>query len=161
MDEQQPDKGPPVTVVAEQSSEDTAEEQQLLNSSLDHVIQSLVQLTNMTDIEFGITLTVAGFLISGTLVSGKRFFDGLAQQMADSFQAEDVKKSIHKYFNSFGDIYDVQRLEDERRTPIFIHLREAKLFHNSGKPIPGNKGVFWRGRISQVSGFCMGTLSVE
>ena len=127
----------------------------------DYVLQSLVDLINRSGLEMGITLTVAGFSISGTLVSGKNFFDGLADEMATVFDEPSPKKAIHDYFANFGDMYRDIAKDEDQTLPIYIHLKDARHFHNSGKPIPGNRGVYWRGRISQISGFSMGSLSAE
>ena len=43
--------------------------------------------------------------------------------------------------------------EAMKQLPGFIHLRNAKFFHNSGQPMPVNKGPWWRGRLSAVDGF--------
>jgi len=131
------------------------------NDSLDHTLRLIVDLVNSSDLEMGITLTGGGFLISGTLISGKSFFDGLADEMATSFEDESPKKAIHDYFARFGEIYATIAEGREHQLPIYIHLKDARHFHNSGKPMPGNRGVYWRGRISQVVGFCMGTLSAD
>ncbi|MBP0716154.1 hypothetical protein J8I33_22850 [Burkholderia sp. AcTa6-5] len=45
--------------------------------------------------------------------------------------------------------------------PQYIHIKGARFFSNSGNPIPGNGGVWWRGRISEVDGFCLGELSAD
>jgi hypothetical protein len=131
------------------------------NDALDHVLQTLVDLTNRSDLELGITLTVGGFSISGMLVSGKTFFDGLAAEMSASIDEPSSKKAVHEYFSNFGGAYNFSDDDHDTPLPIFIHLRDARHFHNSGGPMPGNRGVYWRGRISQVSGFSMGNLSAD
>jgi hypothetical protein len=47
--------------------------------------------------------------------------------------------------------------------PNYIHLKEAKFFlpSGAGKPIPANQGVWWRGRLSEVSGFILGSLAID
>jgi hypothetical protein len=128
----------------------------------DYVLQALVDLINSSEISFGISLTVGGFLISGNLISGKKYFDGVASEMASAYKdhagASDAMKT---YFSNFGKIYDNYSDEKSRNLPVFIHLSEAKFFHNAGAPFPGNRGVFWRGRVSCVSSFILGKLSAS
>ena len=131
--------------------------------ALDYFLQSLVGLAN-DGLEIGITLTVGGFLVSGILVSGKRYFNdnlagpGFADHMGESAE------TIRDYFRSFGSIYDDATNTPEgapRPLPTFLHLYNARFFHNSGKPIPANRPIWWRGRISEIQGFTIGSLSAE
>jgi hypothetical protein len=126
--------------------------------SADHVLQALIDLANVSDVGFGITLSVAGFLVSGTLVSGKSFFDGLSKEVSDGIAAEENKDAVRKYFAGFGSIYAGMKDEEERDLPIFIHLKDARFFQSSGGPVPGNRGIWWRGRVSAISGFFLGEL---
>ena len=130
---------------------------------LDYFLQSLVGLAN-DGLEIGLTLTVGGFLVSGVLVSGKKYFNdnlagpGFADQMGESAE------TIRDYFRSFGSIYDEIPNTPEgapRPLPTFIHLYNARFFHNSGKPIPANQPIWWRGRVSEIQGFTIGPLSTE
>jgi len=127
----------------------------------DYFLRAMVDLVNKTNISFDVTLTVDGFLVSGHLVSGKAYFEGVSSEMADAFKksaAEEASESIRSYFLSFGNVYDNIQEDPNRPLPVFIHLKGAKFFHNSGAAIPKNRGIWWRGRISCVSGFCMGSL---
>lgn len=143
---------------------DKAEEQEeqplVAENTTDYFLQELVNLANH-DIEIGVTLTVGGFLLSGTIVGGKRYFDEhlAGSGFSDEVQ-ENVRENMRKFFRSFGQIYDpLPEGEEARRPPTFIHLRDARFFHHAGKPIPGNQAIWWRGRISEVQGFSLGNLS--
>jgi hypothetical protein len=128
----------------------------------DYFLQALVDLVNSSKISFGISLTVGGFLVSGNLISGKMYFDGVASEMAGAYKDhEGASEAMKTYFSNFGRIYDNYSDEKNRTLPVFIHLSEAKFFHNAGAPFPGNRGVFWRGRVSCVSSFVLGKLSAS
>lgn len=128
----------------------------------DFVLQALVDLANVSSISIGVSLNVDGFIVSGSLASGRAYFDGVASEMAAAItDSPEASESMRKYFSTFGDIYDAIPEGEERKLPIYIHLKDAKFFHNAGKPVPGNRGVWWRGRISRVSGFILGTLSTS
>jgi len=47
----------------------------------DWFIQSLVNVSNVAPLSFGVTLQVSGLLVSGYLVSGKAYFEAVGQQI--------------------------------------------------------------------------------
>ena len=76
-------------------STETQELQQPISApEVDWFLQVLVSLA-MNGSEFGITLQVGGFLVSGTLVSGPKFFEGFASDFASGFP-EDARAEIKK-----------------------------------------------------------------
>jgi hypothetical protein len=143
-------------------STETKELQQPPNApDADWFLQTLVSIAHNGP-EFGLTLQVSGFLVSGTLVGGAKFFEGFATDFASGFP-EDQKADVKKTMLSPAElIYKNEPAEGEDRPlPGYIHLKDARFFNTSGKPIPGNRGVWWRGRISEVAGFVLGTLSTD
>jgi hypothetical protein len=44
--------------------------------------------------------------------------------------------------------------------PQFVHLQNARFYSTDGKPVPTHAGVWWRGRISEISGIVIGILGV-
>lgn len=123
----------------------------------DWFLQTLVDTVNRSELSFGITLNVGGFLISGTLISGKSYFEGFGGDFASGCNNVKTAQSIKETFAKCGNIYK----EDQENLPppAYIHLKDARFFNTSGRPIPGNRGVWWRGRISEVQGFVLGSLS--
>lgn len=127
----------------------------------DWFLQSLVAMANNSDIELGITLQVSGLLVSGTLVGGKKYFEGFAEDFSGVFASEpEVAESIKNSFAKYGEIYKKEEGE-EIPPPQYIHLKNTRFFNTAGNPIPGNKGVWWRGRVSEVGGFTLGSLAKE
>jgi hypothetical protein len=118
----------------------------------------LVRLAN-SGLEFQITLNVSGFLITGVLTSGKEYFKGIT---SDVFGFLEEDHPLPHQFQKFANTYDPESSEyvDDDRVS-FLHLKNAKFIQVGGKPIPGNKGVWWRGRIDSVNGFCFGLLQAE
>ena len=53
----------------------------------DWLLQSLVNMANVSELEIGITLQVSGLLVSGILVGGKKYFEGFAEDFAGAFAA--------------------------------------------------------------------------
>ena len=134
-------------------------------SQTDWFLQSLVNIAHDVNLEIGITLQVSGMLVSGNLVSGKQYFEGFATDFASAFIAHpEVAESIKNSFASYGDIYNKEaEVESSQPQPLpqYIHLKNARFFNTAGNPIPGNRGVWWRGRICEVGGFTLGSLSPE
>jgi hypothetical protein len=139
--------------------------------SVDFVLQAIVQLANDTGVEMGITLCVGGIVVAGLLISGRNYFEGIAREALQASGPPDqagVRQTFSDYLGNFGKLIYEQtetkdRSDDEQdetrsRVPGFIHLREARFFHNSGKPMPANKGIWWRGRLTAIDGFSLGAM---
>jgi len=132
----------------------------------DWFLQNLVHIVNICPIGFGITLNVGGFLVSGNLFGGKGYFEKFGTDFAAIFQdiklpkaqQEKLKKDIAEY----GSIYNKnQKSMDPINPPAYIHLQNAKFFTTTGKPMPHNRTVLWRGRIAEIQGFFFGILKEE
>jgi hypothetical protein len=127
----------------------------------DWFLQQLVEWVNTMPFDFGVTLHVAGFLVSGTLISGAQYFSGFAEDFSGGFMpASEVAETFRKTITSYGETYktDEKKKDEDSPLPVYIHLKNARFFTTSGNPAPRNAGVWWRGRISEVSGFVLGTL---
>jgi len=125
----------------------------------DWFLEEFVDSINGTDSELGITLTVGGILVSGVIISGHKYFQGLAASM--KILTPEGQENTEEYFKSFGEIY-LKPKEPNSKPPSFIHLKDAMFYQPGlGQPIPSSDGVLWRGRISEVDGFMMGSLKTE
>jgi hypothetical protein len=143
------------------------------HSQVDFLLQAIVDLANNTGIEMGITLCVGGTVLSGQLISGKAYFEEIANEALQASGSADagVRLVLSEFLGNLGkSIYERTENEEEsgkevdrtmKRLPGFIHLRDAKFFHNSGQPMPGNRGIRWRGRLSAVDGFSLGVMSAR
>jgi hypothetical protein len=130
---------------------------------VDYLLQTIVWATNQppgTD-RTGITLYVSGSVISGQLISRRAFYDGMADEIDEA-----VRRDTGNEASAFGTMFrDLGREQDEApdlgstRT-AFLHLAEARVFASAGPPIPTNRGVFWRGRLSSIDGWNIGFLGV-
>lgn len=128
----------------------------------DWFLQILVNIVNKSQLKFGITLNVGGFLISGELISGKDYFEKFGSEFASPFQGKvtkSAKEKIKKMITDYGGIYDKKQKEID--FPAYIHLKDAKFFSTTGKPIPYNQTVLWRSRIAEIQGFILGSLREE
>lgn len=131
-------------------------------ADVDWFLQFLVKMANNAQMEIGITLQVSGMLVSGNLIGNKAYFDGFGTDFASPFSDPEVAASIKQSFSSCCDTSANDDNETGNRPPPqFIHLKNARFFNTAGNPIPGNRGVWWRGRICEVGGFMLGTLQAD
>lgn len=131
----------------------------------DWLLQSLVALVDSAPGSgFPVTLLVGGFLVSGLLTSASDYFDGLSGE-AQADGASAVGASMSRYFQDLKTLVEEERAKHGHDVPVhersFFYLKDARFFNTSGKPIPSNRGVWWRGRIGQVSGFNIGLLTAQ
>ncbi|MRG90324.1 hypothetical protein GF068_00060 [Polyangium spumosum] len=126
-------------------------------------MQGLVKMINGTDASLGVTLQVGGLLVSGTLVSGHKYFSGVGAELAAATPGSDeTKERLRSTISRLGENFTKPADGNEPKPlPQYIHLKEARFFHVGGKPIPSNNGVWWRGRLSEVGGFCLGILDMQ
>lgn len=170
MSESKEEKGQ-VATQGEQATQDAFEH-------VDWFLQMLVGLANSWNLIIGITLNVGGTLISGDLVSGREYFEDFAKNFVDGFAAgvkgvdpetvSAMEVSLKKLADMYPDRTVEKKKEEEEeealRTtdrPTYIHLRDARIYHPAGAPIPANQGVWWRGRLEAVDGFILSRIFTE
>ena len=130
----------------------------------DWFLGCLINWANQFNLEQGITLAVGGAIISGQLISGRRYFEEMAAQamagtVTGTEDAESLKSTIADWYKQWTKIYDKpDDAPDDYLPPMpgFIHLRNAIWLHEGGKSTPSNGGVLWRGKLSSIDGFCLG-----
>ncbi|MFZ3213131.1 MAG: gas vesicle accessory protein GvpU [Terriglobales bacterium] len=158
--------------MTEANQEETLADEQLLAHERepvhrDLILQFIVGMASQTGVETPITLTVKGVYVSGYIVSGARFFDGVTEEMSKgSFASQEVKKFTLDFFKNFAEAFrQPEATKDNAETdprlyrPDFIHLRAARFFAPGTvhMAIPSN-GAWWRGRLDSVDGFFLGSL---
>lgn len=130
----------------------------------DWFLVHLVELAS-DGVSIGVTLHVGGLIISGEMISGKSYFEEFSSKLLGASYAghdpEENKNFLAEGFKSLTAIYD--RPEDapedwQPPRPAFVHLRGARVFSAAGSPIP-QEGALWRGRITAVDAFSLGSLS--
>ena len=137
------------------------DEVQVPSAQHDWFIQSLVNVANVAPLSFGVTLQVSGLLVSGYLVSGKAYFEAVGGQIIGGLaQDAGLVEQMRKMFTTFESAYPSVPGSGERPVPQFIHLQNARFYGTDGTPVPSNEGMWWRGRISEISGIVIGILGV-
>jgi hypothetical protein len=133
---------------------------QLPAPQADWFLDLLVKMAH-DGMEVGVTLLVEGFLVSGILVSGPKYFENIGAEFAAalSAQGQEGAESFKQTFAQIGDFSKPPADNSDAPPFAYIHLKDARFFHNSGQPIPANHAVWWRGRLSEVAGFIIGNIS--
>jgi hypothetical protein len=123
---------------------------------MDWFLQKLVSIVNDSPMQVGVTLTVGGGMVSGTLISATTYFAEFGKVFGDAMPGggDGIEKSIRQ----LGEAQQGIEEDAERAPPQFIHLKDAKLFTPSGST-PSNQGVLWRGTIASINGFTLGSMS--
>ena len=139
----------------------------------DWFLQQLVAWANDRAMEYGVTLHVGGLAITGTLINGRTYFEEIAKLLAGAVTIENEEEgggrsNLQEAIAGMGRIYPereyIDRLEAGEdislpNQPSFIHLRDAHWLVGT-QVVPTEPGIYWRGRISAVDGFVLGTISV-
>lgn len=97
-----------------------------------------------------ITLAVGGMLVSGQIISSKKYF----QMFGDGFIVDAIEKAKKE-----GRWEPAQPDEMEHASEQYIHLAEARFWLTPQQWVPNSShGVLWRCRIDRVDGFNLGEL---
>ncbi|TRO20915.1 hypothetical protein EQ826_15295 [Ectopseudomonas mendocina] len=121
----------------------------------DWLLQNLI-LAAKAGVEMPVTLTVTGVAISGFIVSGQRYLDLLNDQYS-GLGTQDGK-DFGQYMLEYK---DALLLDDaEGAGPYYIHLRDAAYVSGAAQ-LPGARGMIWRGKVGDVSGFSLGAIKLN
>lgn len=115
----------------------------------DPLLEFVVKLSESAEpLESDVTLVVGGFLISGFVVSRRKYMmhHPLTKALEDAADADPPDENDPQ-----------EPVDPEKRR--FIHLRDAKCYVPGQPAIPGNAGMYYRIPISNVSGFSFGLLA--
>jgi hypothetical protein len=122
---------------------------------IDPVLSVLTSTFAENGVEIGITINVKGTLVSGQLISKDQYFKCITQELS-SVENGDL---LAKNFSLINELINERESELEKKPlPEFIHLKNARFF-SGGNLVPSNQGVYWRGRLTEIDGFNLGTLS--
>jgi len=133
-------------------------------AEVDWFLQHFINLANNTTagIEISLTLNIGGFLISGTLVGGKKYFSAVSELLSTANTNMPEISEVWKGIANYGEIYEASAEKGElEKNPQYVHLQNAKTFSTSGSAIQAGPGGWWRGRVTEVSGFSFGSMQAS
>jgi hypothetical protein len=124
-------------------------------------------MANRVGVEISITLLMGGMLVSGRLTSGRKYCQGVAEEIR-SFVSPDSEARLDNLGeamaqlldNAAQSVYPEVDMEtepsDDELIPAYVHLRDSRFFHPGGPGLPVERGIWWRGRLTEVDGFFVG-----
>jgi hypothetical protein len=111
--------------------------------------------------EMPITLMLNGLIISGILISSDEYFklfaDGIIKEIIDKHIESGKIKAPSKDDENQSEASGEEET-DEINTK-FIHLKDAQIFTPGQNPVPNNVKMLWRGKISSVDGYWLGSMT--
>ncbi|MBV2132052.1 hypothetical protein KRX52_04475 [Pseudomonas sp. MAP12] len=112
----------------------------------DWLLQNFV-IAAKTDIETPITLFTSSGVVTGRIISGRKYIELLRELLGFGAAPSGMEEVTQND--------DAASPED--KGPYFIHLRDAAIVSGvSFTPTEG--GLLWRGKLSDVAGFSIGRL---
>lgn len=131
---------------------------------IDYHLQSLVRMVDMatTGFSFGITLFTTSGVLTGNLISRKKYFERFGQSFKSGFESAYPDHD----WQSLADDYaamgvagnDIPESEDYVVPSQFIHLDGASIMTGDGS-LTLKRGILWRGKLQSVTGFTLGVIS--
>jgi hypothetical protein len=133
---------------------------------MDWFLAELVRRANEGGLKIGVTLCVGGAIVSGSLIGGRDYFEGIAEHAAAATGDAATAERARAFFRSPAAMYphgwgDAGEPPAEEEPLAYIHLADARFFMATGHPLPGTHGVLWRGRLAAVEGFVLGAFEPE
>lgn len=131
----------------------------LIHITPDEILAMLCNATNSTEEGgFPIVLHVSGLLVSGTMISGNKYFNLLADVISQDEPKSGNPENVSDVFREMASTYYPKNEDPATKIiPVYIHLQDAAIWTPGVKdPI---KAALWRGRLSQVSAWSLGNLT--
>ena len=125
----------------------------------DNMLADLVEAAEEKGEGGAVTLTVGGVLVTGNMVSRRRWADAHDERWPELGR---LTARWREGWDQYDELWDPYRAT---RTPVYvamIHLTDARIVTPSGEMPAGEarQGMLWRGRLSEVQGWCLGRLAV-
>lgn len=127
----------------------------------DVILTMFINTVNNTDISMGITLNIGGQIITGNLISYKRYLREVGEQFGNTNDEHGIGIALKDSFKSVADevekiFANTENTEDDGnkpQEPNFIHLSEVRIIGQTNVT-----SKHWRGKLSSVDGFIFGRM---
>lgn len=118
---------------------------------------NLLVKTAENDVSIDVTLNVNGLVVSGKLISQKRYYEEVARSIRNPF-SNNVKEDFSGILDSLsmlGDLPNGSSTEEDGSTDYeFVHLSDAHCYVGDTS-IPTGSAP-WRGKMTEIDGFMLG-----
>lgn len=127
-------------------------------SSQDEVLEHLIRRLEETDAGINVTLCVNGLIISGQMISSKRYFDKISNFFNENSIITDDSSLIERGLPYLQQVKQFMQQKgkssEEQNNPKYIHLDNIVMYPSDpSHPFGAN---VWRGKLSSVDGFSIG-----
>jgi hypothetical protein len=121
------------------------------------ILELFNEIVNSThEGRLGVTLNTNGLVVSGNLISLKKFYNELSHTLQHQSDPES-KHSWKLLFNRWIESLPKTEEELELIGIRYVCLEDARFFPGL-ESIPSSSGLLWIGKIESVDGFCLGKL---
>jgi hypothetical protein len=165
-----PEAGPGVTpetapTVVERRGAEGADPHQRIGTG-DRAL-SLLLLAAERNVRIGLSVSVRGIVVSGTLIGSLAYYRALADQFASAMGGTAMDEVLAASFSDLVDEAAGVARGDRRHPPdqtayersiAFLHLEDARYIGPAGVLPQGRHGVLWRCAVSEVSSWSLGDL---
>jgi hypothetical protein len=115
----------------------------------------LAEVVNPSDdFEVGITLNVQGTIVSGIMISARRYYETMGKLLTEANKGrgnDEIKKA-------FDELSNVASKHDGKEYNM-IYLKDVIFF--TGQKLVPQRSTYWIGKIASVDGFIFGNLSPD
>jgi hypothetical protein len=127
-------------------------------SSKDEVLEYLVKMLEETDLSTALTLCVSGSVISGEMISSKRYFEEVSsiynQKQFSTNDPSLIERGLPAMEQVKQFLQQKGKSREEQHNPKYIHLKNVLIYpSNPSQPVGA---IIWRGKLSSVDGFSIG-----
>ncbi len=129
---------------------------------------NLLLLAAEREVRLGVTVTVDGVVVTGTLIGTLAYCRALADQFASSTGGTEMDDMFAESFRDLvddaagvarGDRRDPPDAASYARSVTFLHLSDARYVGPSGLLPLGRNGLLWRCPVSDISSWSIGDLT--
>ncbi|MDM3548139.1 MULTISPECIES: hypothetical protein [Serratia] len=124
----------------------------------DETLTFLCKMANL-NIGVGITLLIKGTVLTGTLISGDKYFKAIAEKF-NALGSGEVASLVSNFFEDFGrETYSI--VEGVEPPPTnFLHLANVEIVNGNGQMIGMSDGLL-RVKIEEIDGSMLGQLKLQ
>lgn len=128
---------------------------------VDAILQDFVRVVNKFDLGIGITLTVGGNLVTGQLISSTKYFKLCKERFAAAGGDSDLAQQLSSFMAKHEDDSRAYMASGDDSQPVYIHLENARMYGPNANRQADLKIDLWRGRLTEVSGFTIGSIDFK
>ncbi|MBZ9666325.1 hypothetical protein H3221_016400 [Pseudomonas sp. LMG 31766] len=124
------------------------------DDGMDWMLQNLIKVAE-AGAGLPVTLTTTGGTVAGHLISGKEYIELVEQDLSNAVPvggSTEIIESIVEWVQKLSPVFSSY----DEGGAYFIHLKEARL-DVAGRLV--STGRPWRGNLSHVTGFIIGTFN--